>query len=56
MKFVHKLIELLRKHCVTKLSESKENFRAVAEGSFAKDWDNEKDAIYDCWKVAYHVS
>ncbi len=55
MKSVHKLIELLRKHCVTKLSGPEENFGSVAEMSFAKDWDNTQDAIYDRWMDAYRV-
>ena len=28
---------------------------AVAAQSFAKDWDNEDDAIYDNWREHYHV-
>jgi hypothetical protein len=28
---------------------------AAAEQSFAKDWDNEDDAIYDNWREHYHV-
>ena len=28
---------------------------AAAATSFAKDWDNEEDAIYDNWREHYHV-
>lgn len=27
----------------------------LSTSSFAKDWDNEHDAIYDRWKELYHV-
>lgn len=27
----------------------------LAMSSFASDWNNEKDAIYDNWKERYHV-
>ncbi|MBE7445479.1 MAG: antitoxin family protein [Planctomycetia bacterium] len=27
----------------------------LAMSSFASDWNNEKDAIYDNWKDLYHV-
>jgi hypothetical protein len=28
----------------------------LSEASFARDWDNEKDAVYDNWKKHYGVS
>jgi hypothetical protein len=31
------------------------DWAAVAEQSFAKDWDNEDDAIYDNWREHYDV-
>jgi len=27
----------------------------LSEASFASDWDNEKDAVYDDWKNRYSV-
>ena len=27
----------------------------AAATSFAKDWDNEQDAVYDGWREHYHV-
>jgi hypothetical protein len=27
----------------------------LSEASFATDWDNEKDAVYDNWKSRYGV-
>jgi excisionase family DNA binding protein len=37
------------------LSEDEERWAMLklAESSFAKDWDNDKDAIYDNWKELY---
>lgn len=32
-----------------------QGWAAVAEQSFANDWDNEDDAIYDNWREHYHV-
>jgi excisionase family DNA binding protein len=42
------------------LSEAREDFalRAwahLSESTFAKDWDNEDDAIYDNWREIYGV-
>jgi hypothetical protein len=31
------------------------DWAAAAETSFAKDWDNEEDAVYDNWREHYHV-
>ncbi len=28
---------------------------ALSNNSFTKDWDNDKDSIYDNWKEEYHV-
>ncbi len=28
----------------------------LSESSFAQDWDNEEDAVYDNWKEIYGVS
>ena len=25
----------------------------LSEASFARDWDNERDAVYDKWKTLY---
>lgn len=27
----------------------------LAVASFAKDWENEKDSIYDNWRERYHL-
>jgi hypothetical protein len=37
-------------------SAEEQEWSAVAVTSFAKDWDNEQDTIYDDWKERYHVS
>ncbi len=53
-------VEFLRR----KLRETRERSDAEAQErdwgagavrSFAKDWDNEPDAIYDQWREHYHV-
>jgi hypothetical protein len=31
------------------------DWAAAAEQGFAKDWDNDEDAIYDDWREHYHV-
>lgn len=31
------------------------DWAAGADTSFAKDWENEEDAIYDNWREHYHV-
>ena len=32
-----------------------QEWNAGAVTGFAKDWDNEQDAIYDTWREHYHV-
>lgn len=32
-----------------------EAWARLSEASFAKDWDNEKDAVYDNWRDLYGV-
>jgi excisionase family DNA binding protein len=36
-------------------NEEAQGWLKLAESSFAKDWDNEQDAIYDNWKELYGV-
>ena len=38
---------------VTEVDFSNEEWLALAESSFAKDWDNELDATYDLWRELY---
>ena len=33
-----------------------EAFARLSESSFAEDWDNEEDAVYDNWKEIYGIS
>jgi excisionase family DNA binding protein len=35
--------------------QEEDGWLKLAESSFAKDWDNEQDAIYDNWKELYGV-
>ena len=32
-----------------------ETWRALSQDAFARDWDNEKDAVYDRWRQLYGV-
>lgn len=41
---------------VTEAEGEEQEWGAAAVTSFAKDWDNEQDAIYDNWKERYDVS
>jgi AbrB family looped-hinge helix DNA binding protein len=42
---------------VAKEETAKEKeWSALAATSFIKDWENEKDAIYDNWEEQYHIS
>jgi hypothetical protein len=54
--FVEFLRHRLRtSQAVTEAEDEEREWGASAVTSFAKDWDNEQDAIYDDWKKRYHV-
>ena len=36
--------------------DDEEDWQALSLSAFAKDWDNEEDAIYDDWRTLYGVS
>ncbi|MBI5787453.1 MAG: hypothetical protein HZA78_01165 [Candidatus Schekmanbacteria bacterium] len=60
VKLVQEFVEFLRKkfspkQIVTEKMKEKE-WAILAIASFAEDWENEKDAVYDNWKELYHVS
>lgn len=53
---VHEFVEFLRQKLKLKNKEQGEKeWPALSESSFAQDWENEEDAIYDNWKEHYHV-
>ncbi len=60
VKLVQEFVEFLRRKFDTKmLREEKmkeKEWPMLAITSFAEDWENEKDAVYDNWKELYHVS
>ena len=63
IKLLQEFVEFLRKRLKTKhlLKEEEEKdkdkeWSKLAITSFTKDWENEKDAIYDAWREHYHVS
>lgn len=40
------------------ISEEEQRYKqwdSLSISSFAEDWENEKDAIYDNWESCYHV-
>jgi hypothetical protein len=58
---VQEFVEFLRrreksKQLLKEEKEKEEDWDKLAITSFAEDWDNEKDAIYDNWRERYHVS
>jgi hypothetical protein len=60
VKLVQEFVEFLRKKRKTKRStqeeeEKEKEWGQLAVTNFAKDWENEKDAIYDNWRQHYHV-
>ena len=58
---VQEFVEFLRrrrqKNKQTLKEEKKKNkeWNKLAVTSFARDWENEKDAVYDRWRERYHV-
>jgi len=59
IKLVQEFIEFLRLKLQTKrLSQEEEEkdkeWSQLAMTSFANDWENDKDAIYDNWREHYH--
>ena len=36
-------------------TEQEHDWQTASLASFAKDWDNDQDAIYDNWQEHYHV-
>jgi hypothetical protein len=56
---IHDFVEFLRRKSRTQSSmeerEKEKEWSSLAISSFAKDWDNEKDALYDNWRDHYHV-
>lgn len=53
---VQEFVEFLRNKFKNEVSlRENEDWTMLSTGNFAKDWDNEKDAIYDKWSEYYHV-
>ena len=52
-------VEFLRQHGQETATQDalaqEQGWAALTEQSFANDWDNEDDAIYDNWREHYHV-
>ena len=49
------IFETLTKEFIHEEEQRDREWGNLAMSSFAVDWDNEKDAIYDNWKEHYHV-
>jgi len=47
--------EALTKEFIHEEEQRDREWGNLAMSSFANDWNNEKDAIYDNWKERYHV-
>ena len=57
VELVQEFVEFLREKFRTKqIKEEDKGWSELAISSFAKDWENEKDAIYDNWEEIYGVS
>ena len=54
---VRDFVEFLRQKLRLRNKEREEDkeWPKLTEGSFAQDWENEKDAAYDNWMERYHV-
>jgi hypothetical protein len=58
---VQEFVEFLRrrrqknKQTLKEEKEKNKEWSKLAMTSFAKDWENEKDAVYDRWREHYHV-
>ena len=60
-KLIQDFVETLRRelktqHLIREEEEKEKDWAKLAITSFAEDWDNKKDAIYDNWREHYHVS
>jgi len=51
--YVQKIVDDLK--AKSRTEDSDNDFAAASAGSFADDWENEKDALYDNWKERYDV-
>lgn len=53
-------VEFLRRertqHAARDAEAQEKDWAAGTAASFAEDWDNDEDAIYDAWQEHYHVS
>lgn len=61
IKLVQEFVEFLReklkaKQFIQEEEEKDKEWSQLAMTSFAEDWENDKDAIYDSWREHYHVS
>lgn len=59
-RILHGLIEPLEKVDLPEGEElmvtiNRDDWSELAEQGFARDWDNDSDAVYDNWKELYHV-
>ena len=58
---VQEFVEFLRrrrqknKQTLKEEKEKNKEWNKLAVTSFARDWENEKDAAYDQWRERYHV-
>ena len=60
-RLVQRFVDFLREQCrkgeaIPDAEMLESDWASGAIASFAKDWDNESDAIYDDWRKHYNVS
>lgn len=60
VKLIEELVTSLRKKqkpnkAIKEEGQKNKEWGNLAITSFADDWENEKDAVYDNWKEHYHV-
>jgi len=52
LQVIQNMVDLLRQKSI---EENKSSWSDLAQNSFALDWDNEKDDIYNNWQEQYSV-
>lgn len=57
VKLVREFVAFLKRKSEVKQAslEDESYFNTLGVESFAKDWENSQDAIYDNWKELYHI-
>ena len=54
VRYVQHIVDELK--AKSRSEDADKDFAMISVASFEKDWENEKDAVYDNWKERYRVS